>query len=205
MSPRGVLLRGTGRIAVQLQHEGSQYRGSLVRAHPLADGSIAYAIKLDEPSAPLCARRVGHDPVTCARADDGSSAATRSLPPQKALAVGDWQGWVPDVSGINGRQLAQVIHSPVGARDDAGRGGTCRRDLLDRAPHRGQGSHDYPRDSFGARLAMGRDDADEPAVGRPVRCSQVRSGLGGAPTVWAMSRCSCLRPSVSAAGPGCRM
>lgn len=51
MSPRGVLLRGTGRIAVQLQHEGSQYRGSLVRAHPLADGSIAYAIKLDEPSA----------------------------------------------------------------------------------------------------------------------------------------------------------
>lgn len=58
--------------------------------------------------------------MTCARADDGSSAATRSLPPQKALAVGDWQGWVPDVSGINGRQLAQVIHSPVGARDDAG-------------------------------------------------------------------------------------
>ena len=51
MSPRGVLLRGSGRIAVKLQHEGTEYRGSLVRAHPLADGSIAYAIKLDEPSA----------------------------------------------------------------------------------------------------------------------------------------------------------
>jgi hypothetical protein len=51
ISPRGVLLRGSGRIAVLLQHERTKYRGAIVRAHPLADGSIAYAFKLDAPSA----------------------------------------------------------------------------------------------------------------------------------------------------------
>ena len=40
VGPRGVLVRGSGRIAVQLHLEGTEYRGSLVRAHPLPDGSI---------------------------------------------------------------------------------------------------------------------------------------------------------------------
>ena len=48
ISPRGALLRASGRIAVQLDLEGTVHRGLLVRAHPLGDGAIAYAIKLDD-------------------------------------------------------------------------------------------------------------------------------------------------------------
>ena len=50
ISPRGVLLRASRRIVVRLQLGGKEYRASLVRAHPLDDGSILYAVKLDEPS-----------------------------------------------------------------------------------------------------------------------------------------------------------
>ena len=45
ISAHGTLLHAIGRINVRCRIEGSEYRGSLVRAHPLDDGTIAYAIE----------------------------------------------------------------------------------------------------------------------------------------------------------------
>ena len=43
-SDHGSLLHAIGRIGVRFRVEGTEYRGTLVRAHPLDNGVIAYAI-----------------------------------------------------------------------------------------------------------------------------------------------------------------
>ncbi len=47
VSSSGLLLTA-GRIAVQLEFQGNQYRGRLVRAFPMETGETAYGIELEE-------------------------------------------------------------------------------------------------------------------------------------------------------------
>jgi hypothetical protein len=47
VSSSGLLLTA-GRITVQLEFQGNQYRGRLVRAFPMETGETAYGIELEE-------------------------------------------------------------------------------------------------------------------------------------------------------------
>jgi hypothetical protein len=48
VSSSGLLLSAQGQISMQLEFQGKQYRGHLVRAFPMETGVTAYGIELEE-------------------------------------------------------------------------------------------------------------------------------------------------------------